>query len=355
MPICWPFFESCHAWRLLSPSSIDLLLDLYAAAAVLAALAFLRPASAAWAWWLLLALVCVQVLIVAQDYRLRANQHYMAVWTTLVFLLVRGKRATLPLLIVSFYFWAGILKLDPDWLSGAALSGRRPLFIPEPLVPAACAYVLLLELVMIFGLLARSRVLFYGAMAQVVLFHVCSWPVVGAFYPIVMFAILTIFPLMRLLPAPLSTRRHGMAAPAAVLVVFAFLQIAHHLFPGDTAITGEGRLFALHMLDASVACRGRAIEHRRDGSSRERTLSTVVPVRIHCDPIVFWNLARELCRRGSADPQFANLDFLVQSRRTAQPPTELRTVVSIEDFCTSGTTYEVWRHNAWILPVQRAT
>jgi hypothetical protein len=142
----------------------------------------------------------------------------------------------------------------------------------------------------------------------------------------------------------------GRLSIAALLAVFGILQLAHHSFPGDTAITGEGRVFALHMIDARVACSGRVLEHRRDGSTRERVLSTAVPVRIHCDPIVFWNLAKELCRRGEAEPDFLGLDLKVHARRAVDP--QLQTLVAIDDFCRAETTYDVWRHNSWINAVE---
>jgi hypothetical protein len=34
-------------------------------------------------------------------------------------------------IVVAFCVWAGLLKLDPDWLSGAALRGARPWGVPR--------------------------------------------------------------------------------------------------------------------------------------------------------------------------------------------------------------------------------
>ena len=75
---------------------------------------------------------------------------------------------------------------------------RWLLWVPAFLVPVACAYVIVLESVLVFGLFSRRRWLFWGTLAQLLLFHVISYPVVGFFYPALMAALLSIFPLARL-------------------------------------------------------------------------------------------------------------------------------------------------------------
>jgi len=61
-----------------------------------------------------------------------------------------------------------------------------------------CVYVIVLELGVTWGLLARRAWIFWTALAQFLVFHALSWQVVGFFYPLLMFAILAIFPLSRL-------------------------------------------------------------------------------------------------------------------------------------------------------------
>jgi hypothetical protein len=98
-----------------------------------------------------------------------------------------------------FYFWAGTLKVNWEWISGAAL--YRPLwFFTGRGVIVACAYVVLMELFVSWGLLARRSWIFWSAVAQLALFHVMSWAVVDFFYPILMFLLLSIVVLDRLYP-----------------------------------------------------------------------------------------------------------------------------------------------------------
>src|SRR5438552_19020302 len=65
-------------------------------------------------------------------------------------------------------------------------------------VVAACVYVIVLELGVAWGLLAKRAWIFWTSFAQFLVFHALSWQVVGFFYPLLMFAILTVFLLSRL-------------------------------------------------------------------------------------------------------------------------------------------------------------
>ncbi len=356
LPICWPFFEDCWAWRILGRSALIAALAGYAALAVATYVLFtLGSGVAAAAWPALLLTTAFKLAILVQDYRLRLNQHYMALWATAVFLFVPHKRRVLPYLLVAFYVAAGLLKLNGEWLSGAALLGSRPYLVPEPLVPLACAYVVVLQLAIAPLLLAERRWLFWPAFVQIVAFHVVSWGVVGFFYPTLMLALLTIFPLVRFIPPPrgetdarLVALLSGRETRSAYVVLgaFAALQALPWLYPGDVTITGEGRLFALHMFDAPVECRGTATLHRAGRPDQRVELSTVVPARIHCDPIVYLSLANSLCRRYAASTDFLDLDLELRAKHPGNEG--FQSVVDVDAFCRTRPSYDLWRHNRWI-------
>ena len=297
----------------------------------------------------------VKILIIVQDYRLRLNQHYMAFFVALAFLLFPAKRRTLQYLIILFYFWAGTLKLNREWLSGASLYRREFLWLPDALVPVACAYVVVLETMLSFGLLARRSWVFWATLAQFGLFHLMSWPIVGFFYPSLMFALLAIFPLSRLFSVeeerPSFARIEGgleRRSTYALLACFSLLQLVPYAFPGDSAITGEGRLFALHMFDAQIVCEAYVTLHDADGGTKRVPVVTDRgSARIRCDPIVYFNAGRALCRQSGAEGRWTDLDLSLRSRRTTEP--DLRPVVEIEGFCRANPTYDVWRPNPWIM------
>ena len=360
--VCWPFLQDCEWMRWLNDPGLANALWVWLALSLVAAALFAKPSTTKWGWALLVVALILKQWMIFGDYRLRTNQHYMALWATAGFLLIPGRRRVLPYLIIFFYVWAALLKFSPEWLSGNWTYGHTPLGMPESWMPAASVYVLVLELVVIWGLLSRRAWLFWLTFAQLVLFHVASWNVVGFFYPMLMFGILSIFPLMRLIPPPdaeadpvrrplgLRSLLSG-AEPRAVVVtlaLFSALQVAPLMYPGDTAVTGEGRWISLHMFDAPVHCVAKMRLHRAGGQIDEQVISQnmlVLTERIRCDPLVYFSFVRQICRMDKDKRKFEDVDLTVDSARKGKPT---RNVVSIEKFCTTGPRYDWWRHNEWI-------
>jgi hypothetical protein len=221
----------------------------------------------------------------------------MLYWSMFAFLFVSGKRVAIRYLVVLFYFWAGIIKLNPEWISGAALYGESLLLIPDSLISAACIYVVVLELLLIFGLLSSRALWFWATLAQLAMFHLISWNIVGFYYPLLMACILSIFVLERYirpppqpeLPGAPSLARGRRVALGVLLGGFFSIQFLPYAYPGDSAITGEGRFFALHMFDAPIECQAVVLKTSK-GGQQARNLSE----RVHCDPIVFWSMAPHL-------------------------------------------------------------
>jgi hypothetical protein len=352
-PICWPLLPGCERWRGLTLGQVETLLEVFGLASAIVAALFVwrRLVPAAYAG--LLALNLVKLLLLALDYRLRHNQHYMALWAAAVFLFVPGKRDALRVLIVLFYVWAGSLKLNWEWISGDDL--YRPLwFFTGVGVVVACAYVVVMELVVSWGLLASRGWIFWAAFAQIALFHVMSWAIVDFFYPLLMFLLISIYPLVRLWPPGdrrglLEPLLRGRLRPAtyAPAVAFSLLQLTPYAFPGDHTITGEGRLYALHMFDARVDCEAFASVRATDGSVRRVELKLTYMPRINCDPIVVFNRANNLCAgRSPLATDVADLDLHLSARRWSDP--SFHDVINIADFCGRGLRYSPFRHNEWI-------
>jgi hypothetical protein len=59
------------------------------------AVLFFRATTITWAFWTLAIATALKAIILAQDYRLVLNQHYMALWIAVVYLAVPGKRRCL--------------------------------------------------------------------------------------------------------------------------------------------------------------------------------------------------------------------------------------------------------------------
>jgi hypothetical protein len=360
--LCWPFLENCHAFQL-PVFFVNYGLWGYLLLSLLTGYCFLTK-RVAQGYWLLILIDVIRVLVMFQDYRLRANQHYMLNWVVLAYVFLPGKRALAHHVIVSLYFWAGVLKLDWDWLSGASLYSQENLWFPQWLVPASCVYVLVLEMILVWGLYARRNWVFYGTLGQLVLFHLTSWPIVGFFYPTLMFCILAILPLTRLLHPPhewvtfpWKERGGRVLLNASVMGVFGLFQLVPHTFPGDTAVTGEGRVFALHMFDALIECEANVTYRLADGSARQDAFEQTkrMPHRRRCDPLIYFAIAKNECAHiaagsssgGDTMPAGAiDLDLMLRSKRNTGA--EYHTVIDIRNFCASDPRYNVFRHNAWI-------
>lgn len=348
-PICWPILQDCIGYRVLDAPGLYTWISIIGGLGCLAAISFAtrRPRAG---WVLLSASTLLKVAFVLLDFRLRRNQHYMGLAATGVFLLWPHKRDGLRLLIVAFYFWAGSLKLNSEWLTGSTL--YRPVWLFEGWgLIAACSYVVVLELGLVWGALTRHPLWFWGTLAQLATFHLFSWPVVGFFYPVLMALLLSIFPLVaqdRRGSDSLLQRLVHLRAPKSVyalFIIFGCLQLGPRLLPGDSALTGEGRFLMLHMFDSRPVCERQLSLRSPDGDValiENQELST----RIRCDPWVLYAAGQNVCRGLGDNPDNLEVDMLMKSRRGNQD--ELHTYVDERSICKRDLRYHWWRHNEWI-------
>jgi hypothetical protein len=276
----------------------------------------------------------------------------MLFWLNIVFLVAPAKRWSVPLVLVSFYVWAGALKLNREWMSGAVL--YHPLWlIPKRLTAAACAYVVVLEMVMSWGLLSRRRLIRLFVLAQFGLFHVESLSQILWFYPALMASMLYWFVITELNGNPdavsagrLFTGRAPLAG-YAVMGIFAVFQLAPLAYRGDRALTGQGRTFALHMFEARQLCEVTGIVHWTDRPPTELDLRMpTLPPRTICDPIVYFNRVQNICRSRHDHPTFVDVDFTMKARRTTD--SSLRTIVDEAMFCGKNYTYSPLFNNKWL-------
>lgn len=355
-PVCWPFFENCFRYRFFSYDEARLILFLFGLVSVIGVLLFLSNKLCAAAYGWLIFVNFFKTLIYIQDYSLRLNQHYMLYFATFVFLFLPNKRRLLRYTLVLFYVWASVLKYNMEWLSGGALYAK-PLWIPGLLIPAACYYVVILESFIVLGVLSRTRWVYWSALFQLSLFHIVSWPVVGFFYPLLMFALLTIFPLTYFISDPSESKSlftsltQGKEPRVTYFFIafFSFLQLIPIIMPGDEKVTGEGRLFSLHMFDAQVFCKGAIILKFKDGTKQEFPipLKEIGTPRIKCDPIVSFSRAKQLCAQFRGDQAFLDLDLVYEARRAHEKT--MKPLVDVKDFCGQNLSYDLFRPNDWII------
>jgi outer membrane protein assembly factor BamB len=363
LPLCWPQFPFCTDLRgFWSESVIKLHVLLIAIFGLIGIGAFLREKPSI-GYWALAAGTVFKVLMQIQDFRFMGNYHYMPYWLIAIYLLLPHKRTALPWMIVAFYISAGALKFNREWLSGATL--LRPSFIPLEFMGPLLLYAVAQECLIVFGLVSRFKWFYRFAFFNFIAFHLFSWHIVGWFYPVMMFFVLSIFPLVRQEAGSLffleefKGRFSSFPKSAmATLSVFAAINIYPHLIPGEAALTGNGRMMGLNMLDVMPSCRHNLfLRYSKDGRVNEtvewtNSLVGLAP-RIKCDPIVFWNLAREICRSEAPNKEFLNLDMALLAKR--QTDGAYRRIFAVKDFCTEGSAPNVILPTPWVIQESEAT
>ncbi|MEM7646608.1 MAG: hypothetical protein AAF203_06850, partial [Pseudomonadota bacterium] len=241
--------------------------------------------------------------------------------------------------IVMFYVAAGSLKLNIDWLSGAAMIST-PLLSGRLLV-ASLYYVVFLELIFAFGLLSTHPMIRRFCLLQFILFHLFSWHIVGFFYPMVMFSLLWIYidDEIKILQAKREAPRLGMdflsgKLPRSIylfIVFFVALQAFPFVFFKDPSLSGAARLSSLNMFDSKTNCKSILVAQIDNKSIHLEEPVKNLGVRLRCDPLVFLNQAHQICRRNRKSKQFDRLSLGLFSKRITK--LNYSKVLKIDDVC----------------------
>lgn len=333
--ICWQFFSSCHEYRLLIAHVFPLLNVLFILSAIMATLLWFNPKWVAYAYYALCLASVFKLLFYLVDYREMGNYHYMPQWVILVFLFFRNKTEAIRYLIVAFYIWAGFLKFNEEWLSGAAMFGH-PILSGVYLI-IGCFLVIVLECVASLFLLSPNKILLYFTLFLFLVFHLFSWHIVGFFYPMIMFSLLSIFVLCQNSPVNYLDFFKGRAALSIylVLVLFSLAQLPPLFAKTDSALTGESRLTSLNMFDAKIDCAAHILlkQNNRDNPKWMDINRPVVEMgpRIRCEPWVYIVYAQSLCRIQKKDPDFENIDVYLVGRRSSAH--NYQKLLDLKDVC----------------------
>lgn len=347
---CWPFFPNCYALPRFSENGWKEVFWLYFVFSGITGWAFHKSARFIMAAWLgLSGLSAFLIAVILIDFRMRQNHHYLTLLMTLPFLFFTEKRRVLPWCLVIAYFSAGLLKPFHEWMSGSILRPSVDTRISDWTLSVVCTYVVLLELVLVFGLLAKRQWIFLITILQLMLFHVFSIYIVGLHYPLLMFLLLSVTVLFRCIPAhpseqiPSTPTRTGFF----YLLVILLLQFVPYTFPGDSRLHGQGRIFTEYMFYTRGICKSEIKNPREplESSSHHLRTKNILP-RISCDPIVFWNITRNLCRKLRASDPSIDIDWKMISRRSDEVLDHI--LVDEQQICSHPLVYDVFHANAWL-------
>ncbi len=349
-PACWPFFKNCHSIRPLSESILNIYFVAYGTISLLSFVFFLlKKNTLKFAYFFLVFSLILKLTISILDYRFMGNFHYMCYFVQIAYLFFPNKKKLIPLLIVSFYIGASLVKFNSQWISGEAL--LKNTFLNGRLLTAACIYVIFLELCLTPFILWGSKKTSSFVFFQLIAFHLFSWHIVGYLYPLMMLLLLSIFPLTwneePNKPSNFSLKRiDKKASTFAFLAFFWICQTGPLWFAGDSVQTGEGRIFSLNMLDAKVECQEFLFLKYAHKTIDVSDYNLDEGFRIGCDPLLHLSLAKHHCRKRSQDKDFLNLDISFFSKKNKQSP--YLEIFNLKDFCNSKTDYNLFQKNLWI-------
>ncbi len=443
--LCWPQLPFCEYLRFLSPAGVQVLLYVYLCMALFAVFLFLYSAClksslfvssgigasgegvsglsvselsvskkpVLYAYCLLLIINIIKVYIFFMDYRFMGNYHYMPFLISFVFLFIPQKLFFIPLLIVCFYFFAGLLKVSNlDWLTGLAFPENLnfPLFFNENIKLILCFYVVCLEIIGVWFLvfiqtnckgkellsfftffkrktLARKsrsmdiktiwKIMIYF---QLILFHALSYFIVGYFYPLIMFCLLSLFFFMfilneksdilyrfdwkfhnlkskRLRPSflkiknkisySLGIRTENMLPGIVFMCLVVFGNLLSVFIPGSAGLTGEGRWYGLNMYDAHTQCDSQIFLKFKNKIVQESFSGyNEYALRIRCDPYIDFNTVKKICAFYKKYPEFMNLDWSFYSKLRSD--LNYKRLVNEKNVCGKNLKYFSWRKNHWI-------
>ncbi len=345
--LCWPDLLTCNFIRLPSPELATLILYFYLFISILSCLFFLNKKTVLYGYFIFTVSTLLKFVIFSMDYRLMGNYHYMHFIISFSYLFIPHKAHCIPFLIVLFYFFAGLLKIiTPEWLTGMAIFKHHPSFINEFTFQLLCFFVVLLEMVCSWFLILRTKlkkIVFFAFLS----FHTASWYFVGYYYPLIMYSLISIFPIKWLFHKNKSISLSKSLIPGiAFITFFIAFQIIPFSIKGDQALTGEGRLFALNMFDGNTDCSSQTVLKFKNKTIESNFSKNWLTVRIHCDPYIYFNRAKKICQFYKTDETFIDLSLTLISK--LKSAVHYTTLINEKNFCSKKLSYSTWRKNKWI-------
>jgi hypothetical protein len=155
--------------------------------------------------------------------------------------------------------------------------------------------------------------------------------------PLVMLTLLSVFALDRLFPWPRRPNHPRYAA--AVVILFAALQLWPRLYPGDFKWRREGMNFSLFMFDEARTCHAYlTLPHE----PKIPLFPRMIQDRLACDPNVFRSLSAHWCRHQTGDP-----DLFVFAKRALDR--DFHPLIAQPHICSHPLAYDPIRPSPWIL------
>jgi len=348
--LCWPQISFCESIRILSPFGVQILLYGYLTMTVFNIFLFLNRKTIVFAYWLFLILNLLKLYIFLMDYRLLDSYHYLPFLVSFAYLFIWQKLFFIPLLISCFYFFTAFLKINnSDWLMNLVFSRNIwfPSFVSENVRLIICFYVISMEMIGSLFLIARShwKALVY---IQFALFYVISYFIWGYFCSTVMLCLLSLFFLSFFFDEKYILLNLKKMLPGAIFTsIILFGWLLPFLIPGNSALTGEGRLYGPNMLNLYSYCDSHIILRFQNETLQEHFPKyREYPLFLRCDPYIEFHKVKKICADYKEGPKFIDLDWTFYSK--LRYDLGYKQVVSEKNFCSKNLKYFSWKKNDWI-------
>ncbi len=324
---CYPFFKQCHILSFNEVAYFKILFYSYFVISLFLILRLLTSNKKRWVYFLFWTLFLFKLFFICSRYNLMGNYHLMHLALCATMVINLQSSWIYRLMLCLQYFFAGLLKINLEWSSGAALVNRSYLIPSNELYLYSLSYLILFELILIWGLCSQKTYIKYLTFFQLFIIHTYSISIVGFYYPLIMIGLI-----LPIFIFDINSRKHcDKLKPSFLAYSLPFIFILWNLFPKiastDPAKDGEIRYFSLSMLDARVQCQIKTLKISSDGS-----VTSLLPprisnaIRVKCDPLTYNNYLQRLCKKQNGDTYL----FHVESRRTTETNfTNMRTYYDV--------------------------
>ncbi len=278
---------------------------------------------------LLILLTLIKTTILFSRYNFMGNYHTMHLSLCIITIISTASINYYRLTLVLQYFFAGLLKLNKEWITGASLVSYSPYMFQNTWYLMSLAYVPVLELVLVWGLLSKSKTLRLVTLSQLVFFHLYSVFIVGFYYPLIMTGLLipilyfefSNFKIDNFKNVKESRTIQNTSSLIFILIMF-YWNISSKFYNIDPAMDGTVRYLTLNMLDAKLKCQHTLLEETQDGTVVALNIPKLATyLRIHCDAMIFETFLKRLCNK---NPERKFMFYLESTRTTDKQFTLVR-------------------------------
>jgi hypothetical protein len=321
-PMCSSLFEDCQWIKFLSGPLMEVAFHSFGILAGLAGVLFFITRLTGTAWFFLTLTLALKLILYVQDLRLHGNIHYLLFALTFCFLYIPSKPLLLRWLLASYYVATGLLDLSPNWLTGqwfvVQFQTVRNIHIPVKLGEWLAAMAVLVQLLAPVALWFSALRHFIIAYLCLVTFHFVMWYSEGFFEPMVMLAVLQIFPLLNYEERKLERESlyqsfirpdPNQAWVWLMLIVFWSAQILPLVpIPQSVVTRGINEILTLSPVADGGDCRQTAFVVGQN-DIEEVAVDPVAdrPGAYRCNPYLRFLDLKAFCRSKETDSQFKDL------------------------------------------------